>query len=111
MQKLSKILLQSIPILFMIAIIPLVQNDYLLTLLYILIIFISLKIKIQKNETTVLVTGFFLMIISEYFFVSTDVETFTRNTLFGFMPLWLPFLWAYGFVVIKRSVEILNIHE
>jgi hypothetical protein len=24
------------------------------------------------------------------------------------MPLWLPFLWGYGFVAIKRSIEILS---
>jgi hypothetical protein len=48
------------------------------------------------------------MIVSEYLFIKTGVETFNRTTLFGLMPLWLPFLWAYGFVAIKRSTEILS---
>jgi hypothetical protein len=48
------------------------------------------------------------MFASEYFFISTGVETFARNSLFGLMPLWLPFLWAYAFVVIKRAVIILS---
>ncbi len=48
------------------------------------------------------------MIISEYLFIKTGVETFTRNSLFGLMPLWLPFLWAYAFVVIKRAIKILD---
>lgn len=48
------------------------------------------------------------MIISEFFFVSTGVETFVRNTLFGIMPIWLPFLWGYGFVDIKRAIQILD---
>jgi hypothetical protein len=55
----------------------------------------------------VLIFGFFIMIVAEYFFVMTGVETFRRNTLFGLMPLWLPFLWAYGYVAIKRAIEIL----
>ena len=92
----------------MIGLIPLVQNDYLLTLLYILIIFISLTVRKTKGDLSVLFFGFFIMIISEFIFISTRVETFVRNSLFGLMPLWLPFLWAYGFVVIRRSIDILN---
>ncbi len=48
------------------------------------------------------------MIASEYVFCSTGVETFVRNSLFGLMPIWLPFLWGYGFIAIKRSVLILD---
>jgi hypothetical protein len=48
------------------------------------------------------------MIFFEYLFISTGVETFNRNSLFGIMPLWLPLLWAYAFVAIKRSVILLN---
>ncbi len=59
------------------------------------------------NDVLIFVFGFVIMIISEYLFISTGVETFTRHTLFGLMPLWLPFLWGYGFVAIKRSVELL----
>lgn len=109
MQKSLKIFLNSIPILIMIGLIPLVQNDYLLTVFYFLIIVVSLKlIKFKKNDITVLLFGFVIMIISEYIFISTGVETFVRKSLFGLMPLWLPFLWSYGFVAIKRSVEILD---
>ncbi len=46
---------------------------------------------------------------SEYFFISTGVETFIRNSLFGVMPLWLPILWGYGFIAIRRGVEALTI--
>jgi len=62
----------------------------------------------SKNDFLVMIFGFVIMIVSEYIFISTGVETFNRNSLFGIMPLWLPFLWSYGFVAIKRSVEILN---
>lgn len=107
MQKALKIFFYSIPVLIMIGLIPLVQNDYLLSLLYIVLIVLSLKIiKYTKSDIMVLLFGFLTMIVFEYIFISTGVETFIRNSLFGLMPLWLPFLWAYGFVAIKRSVEV-----
>ncbi len=92
----------------MIALIPTIKDDYILTIVYLIVIVVSLFIKIGKNDLTVLVFGFLIMIVSEYFFISTGVEIFYRHTLFNLMPLWLPFLWSYGFVAIKRSVEILS---
>jgi len=108
MQKICEILLNAIPILAMIGLIPFVTNDYLLTSLYIVIIIFSLSIKRTPKDYLILFFGFVTMIVFEYLFISTGVETFTRDSLFGLMPLWLPFLWAYGFVAIKRSVEILS---
>lgn len=109
MQKVLKIFYNAIPVTIMIGLIPLIQNDYLLTVIYIVIISIFLKIiSAKKADFVVLVFGFLIMTIFEYFFISTGVETFVRDSLFGLMPLWLPFLWAYGFVVIKRSVAILG---
>ena len=108
MNKAKKIFLISLPILLMIGLIPIIKNDYLLTGLYILIITISLFIKKEKGDYTIFLFGFFFMIVSESIFISTGVETFVRNSLFGLMPLWLPFLWGYGFIAIKRGVEALN---
>ncbi|MEK9181549.1 MAG: hypothetical protein AAB786_00825 [Patescibacteria group bacterium] len=108
MQKVGKIFLNAIPILIMIGLIPLVKNDYLLTVFYIGIIVLSLiVIKSRKNDLVAFIFGFVVITFFEYIFISTGVETFTRNSLFGVMPLWLPFLWAYGFVAIKRSIEVL----
>ena len=108
MQKVGKIFLNAIPILIMIGLIPLVKNDYLLTVFYIGIIVLSLiVIKSRKNDLVAFIFVFVVITFFEYIFISTGVETFTRNSLFGVMPLWLPFLWAYGFVAIKRSIEVL----
>lgn len=92
----------------MIGLIPIVQNDYFLAFCYALIIAISLFIKKEKNDFVFLAFGFIGMIIFESFFISTGVETFIRNSLFGLMPLWLPFLWAYAFVAMKRSIKIIE---
>jgi hypothetical protein len=108
MNKIFQIVLNAVPILLMIGLIPLVRNDYVLTGIYVAIIVVALLIKRERNDLLILVFGFFIMIASEYLFISTGVETFHRNSLLGLMPLWLPFLWAYGFLAIKRSVLILN---
>ena len=109
MNKFIKIFLYSIPVLTMIALIPIVQNDYILTIIYIIISIISLSvIKAKKNDFLIFIFGFGIMIVSECLFIGTGVESFIRKSLFGLMPLWLPFLWAMGFVVISKSVKILD---
>ena len=108
MNKATQLFFNAVPALLMIGLIPLVRNDFLLTAIYLLIIGSALAIKREPKDLTILIFGFFVMIASEYLFVSTGVETFNRNSLLGVMPLWLPFLWAYGFVAIKRGVKILE---
>ncbi len=107
MKKISKILINTLPVLLMIGLIPIISNDYWLTLIYICIILVSLIVKKEKNDLLIFIFGFFIMIISEYLFISTGAETFWRNSLLGLMPLWLPFLWGYGFITIKRASFIL----
>ena len=69
---------------------------------------ISFSIKKEKNDLPLFVFGFLFMTISESLFISTGVEKFQRISFLGIMPVWLPFLWAYGFVAIKRAVGILD---
>jgi hypothetical protein len=107
-EKIYKIFIETIPVLIMIGLIPLIKNDYSLTLAYIVIIAVSLLVKYEKKEYILFIFGFIIMIVFESIFISTGVEVFERNSLFGLMPLWLPFLWAYGFIAIKRCVGILK---
>lgn len=93
----------------MIGLIPFVQNDYFLTALSVGIIGLSLAITYTKHDSLTFIIGALSMTVSEYIFISTGVETFVRNSLFGLMPLWLPLLWGYGFIVIKRSLSILKV--
>ena len=112
MKKVLKIFIHCIPVIVMIGLIPLIQNDNLLTILYVIfIIGLLFFLKDKKNDLIALFFGLIVITFFEYIFVSTGVEIFTRNSLLGIMPLWLPFLWAYGFVAIKKSLEILNNHE
>ncbi|OGZ10201.1 MAG: hypothetical protein A3D65_03410 [Candidatus Lloydbacteria bacterium RIFCSPHIGHO2_02_FULL_50_13] len=108
MKKVTPIVFNLLPVVIMIGLIPLVENDFLLTVTYALIIFVALALWRRRGDATVLLFGFLIMTISEYFFIMTGVETFNRVSFLGVMPLWLPFLWAYGFVAIKRAVQILG---
>ena len=107
-KKIFGVILNTLPIILMVALIPFVNGDYVLTALYILIIAASLSIKREPKDFLFLIFGFFIMTISEYIFTSTGVETFNRMSIFGLMPVWLPFLWGYAFVAIKRAIIILD---
>lgn len=108
MQKASKIALNIIPILVMIGLISFVHNDYMLTAFYLTIIILALLVKCERYDVFIFFIGSIFMTVSEYLFISTGVEAFVRQSFFGLMPLWLPILWGYGFIVIKRSVLILQ---
>jgi hypothetical protein len=107
-KKIISVTVESMPIFLMIGLIPLVQNDFYLTILYIVLTMCSFFIRYTKNDLLVYSIGFAAMTFFECIFILTGVETFIRNSLFGIMPLWLPFLWAYGFVVIKRAIAIIE---
>lgn len=108
MKKIVKVIIESSPVVLMVLLIPLIANDYYLAATYIAITATSFLIKRERNDILIFFFGLIVMTISETFFLMTEVETFNRTTLFGIMPIWLPLLWAYGFVAIKRGIRILE---
>ena len=106
--NIKKIILNIIPILVMILLVKVIKNDYYLLIVYALLILTMLKINYEKNEYKLLISGIIFMFVTEYIFISTGIETFTSQTLIN-MPIWLPLLWGYGFIVINRvSKELLK---
>jgi hypothetical protein len=53
MKKIKLIFINSIPVLLMIGLIPIVSNDYILTGIYIFISLVSLMIYWERNDGTV----------------------------------------------------------
>ena len=106
--KLLTILKLILPIIVMVFLIPFVINDYLLAFIYIVIATVYIKYNYLKNDWLIYFIGVFAMIFFEIIFVSTGVETFTRNSLFGIMPFWLPYLWAFAFVIMRRCIKIIE---
>ena len=103
----QKISLYCTPLFLMIFLIPFIKNDYTLTFIYFCFAFVYILISPSKLNILVYLVGLIAMTIFETVFLYMGVEEFTSQTLFGIMPLWLPFLWAYGFLVIKDSLLIL----
>ena len=108
MDKFQKTFLNILPIILMLILIPLIKNDYFLSLIYIIIIILSFVLSYKKKDALFLIVGLIGMFLGEFFFLKTNVETFNRTSLLGIMPLWLPILWAYVFVAIKRTINILK---
>ena len=108
MNKLRAIFWLILPIMLMIGLIPIVRSDVLLALIYVACSVALLLIHRERNDLLAYVIGLIVITISELLFVSTGVETFVRQSLFGLIPLWLPFLWAYAFVAIKRGLRIIE---
>ncbi|HNW71331.1 MAG TPA: DUF2878 family protein [Candidatus Paceibacterota bacterium] len=108
MKKVLIFFANMIPVVLMIWLITVIHDDYLLSLAYIFIIMTSLFIKRERKEVKLFFIGFFIIILYEFIFTNVKVETFERNSLFSLMPIWLPFLWGYCFIVIKRFIKIFN---
>jgi hypothetical protein len=107
MRELTALILSIFAVALMFSLIPFVRNDYTLSIAYLAIIGAVFGYRHDKKDITVFFYGLVLMTVSESFFIATGVETFVRNSFFGLMPLWLPLLWGYGFVVIKRIIAVL----
>ncbi len=98
----------ALTIVVMLVAIPYVTNDYLLVFLYLFTPLLLFRLAPERYDAEAYLFGFIGVTICELLFIHTGVETFNRTTLFGVMPIWLPFLWAYAFVVIKRVLKLLT---
>jgi hypothetical protein len=101
--------LQAMPTLIMVILVFFIKNDYTLTAFILIITVIAFLIKYERYEIWVYSVGFITMLVFEILFVSTGVETFNRNSLFGIIPIWLPFLWAYGIVAVRRCARLIDL--
>jgi hypothetical protein len=102
------ILLYCIPLTAMILLIPYVENDHSLAFLYVACIIALTATKSEKYDFFALGFGIVAATFFELLFVSTGIETFKHQSLFNLIPAWLPFLWGYIFVTIKRSLNLLR---
>src|SRR3989338_11394833 len=107
MKNYLQVIFYAAVVIIMLALIPVIANDYALAGIYVVFILSAIVFKKERSDFTFLAVGFFSLILGEYFFVSTGVETFNRNSLFGVMPLWLPLLWSFIFLSMKRVFWLL----
>lgn len=109
MKTINSFFIIVMPIVLMILLIPIIKSDLVLSIIYLLIISLGMYIGFSKKDLIVYIFGSVILLITEYFFISTGVEVFLRQSLFGVMPIWLPLLWGYSFVAIKRSLLLFKL--
>lgn len=109
MAKLSKIFIETIPILFGILLSYLFwRNNFLLFVIYLVLTLGLIYLHKDKTELVIFIYGIFVGIIVEV--IGTQIsgyQSFLRPT-FGGIPIWLPIAWGYGFVAMKRIGFILK---
>lgn len=90
------------PLLIAFVIVWFIQQELVITLILFVLIGLSFKLSYEKNEWRLLIFGIILGIILE---IGSDqilkLQFWSEGMLFG-IPLWLPFMWGYGFVLIRR---------
>ncbi|RJQ35580.1 hypothetical protein C4568_00835 [Candidatus Parcubacteria bacterium] len=105
---LVRILGIMLPVFVMILLIPLIKEDIAVIAIYIAISAGALILSKDKKELIFFSFGLILLTCTEMWFVATGVETFHRDLFFINIPIWLPLLWAYSFVMMRRAIIALD---
>ena len=78
------------------------RNSLLLALIYIAAIAVVLKIKYYSGDFFALIYGFLLGLFVEVIGTSlAGYQSFAKPDFLG-IPIWLPVVWAYGLMAMKR---------
>lgn len=98
---------QLVPLFLVLLIFLITQNEWLVTLGIVVLICLSFAIKYTKNEWKVVVLGavlgFLFEMAGDYIY---QAQYWENASLFG-IPVWLPLMWGYGFIFIRRIGNIL----
>lgn len=102
----NKIIQQIWPLVIGLVFLWFVKNEIITTIGILLVILITFKIDYHKKEFYWLLIGIITGTICElggdYFF---KLQFWADGAFFG-IPLWLPLLWGYMFVIIRRIGNI-----
>ncbi len=109
MNKISKVLLETGPILFGILLSYLFwQNSIVLLTLYLTLTLGLIYLHKDKSELIIFAYGIVIGTLVEI--LGTQVsgyQSFTKPDFRG-IPMWLPIVWGYGFIAMKRIGLILK---
>lgn len=103
MNKLSKIFIETLPILLGVLLTYLFwQNNVLLFIIYLVLTLGLIYLHKDKTEFVIFAYGILIGAIIET--IGTQIsgyQSFTKPDFDG-IPMWLPVVWGYGFVAMKR---------
>ena len=80
--KIKQIILELVPVVAMILLIPIIQNDYILLLVYGIIIISLFFIKYVKLDWVFFTFALITMTAFETLFISTGVERYSREIVY-----------------------------
>ncbi len=80
----------------------LIRNEIIFTFAIIILLLINFKADYHKNEWGLFLIGcIFGLIIEVVLGGIYRLQYWQQGSLFG-VPIWLPIVWGYGFVIIRR---------
>ena len=103
MRKLTKVFIETLPILFGIFLSYLFWQDNVLLLIIYLVLTLGL-IYFHKDKPEFIIFAYGILIGAIVEVIGTQIsgyQSFTKPD-FGGIPIWLPIVWGYGFVAMKR---------
>ena len=105
-ERIWKSVVQGIPIILMVIFISLFwQNSILLGTLMLITIIGSLLIRYDNGEIKLMIIGGIIATVVEIIVVIATGERFA-NPIFLGIPVWIPLIWAYGLVTLRRILVI-----
>lgn len=106
-KKILEIAKNSLVLFAMLIIFYFIKSEMWITIAMLALILISFKIRYEKGEWKIIVFG---LILGFLFEIAGDavykLQNWNHNLLFG-IPLWLPLMWGYGFVLIRRIGNVI----
>jgi general stress protein CsbA len=98
---------ELLPLFVGMLIVVFIKNEWLIAVVLLCVIGVSFYIEYHKYEWFVLVLGVLVGLVLEgvgiHFY---KLQYWSEGSVWG-MPVWLPILWGYGFVFIRRVGNII----
>ena len=106
MSKAKEIILLLIPIIVVLIILIFWQSEIILTILVILALIATFKIKYYKKEWQLFLVGCIIGLIFELVGNFVLGQSWPEASFFT-IPIWLPLGWGYGFILMRRIGNII----
>mgnify|MGYP001614106934 CR=1 FL=1 len=105
--KIKEIVKQLLPFLAAFLVPIFSSSEILFTFIVLLLIGISFKLSYVKNEEFVVLSGIIIGLIIEVVLGLVYRNQFWENASLIGVPIWLPLIWGYGFLIIRRIGNII----
>ena len=106
MNKAKEIFFLLIPIIVALVIFVFLRGEIILTVLILLTLIATFKIKYCKKEWQLFLVGFIIGLIFELIGNFLLGQSWPEASFFT-IPIWLPIGWGYGFVIMRRIGNII----